>query len=580
MPSQSQRKLKILVLDGGGIKGLSSLIILENIMARVGKKMNKPDLLPCEYFDIIGGTSTGGIIALMLGRMRMPVNKCITEYQELGSVVFGTPRGGLHEYMFDARVLEAQTKKVVKKYLGDENAPLLDPLGDDACKTIVFTLPYKNATPESPEALRTYINDNVNPRPKPWAIWEAVRATSAATTIFEPFAHGQPGRQIHYIDAAFGFNNPAHHVLEEATALWSDTGYLDTQNDVGCFLSIGTGMSNVTRMDNDNIIKALSSKVRKPLQAVEVMKKITTATEPVHRNVSRRFDPPTNGIYQRFNVDQGIQAIKLFEHEKLEEIEVDTDTYTRRTTTQWQLAQAVEVMAALGIRKPEMLEDREEGDEIFALRDGDTDDQKLKERLQALRIKPPDFERHQKHWESRSSARERGSQYYQTLSQEIGSSYMWNGFVQADLLDKRGRCILARRFPGLEESQLCLAGDQAQFAYGTGPESLDTTYHRLTLAHEQLREAFRIYRQLFHTAQQFVGETSVTYCWAAKRMASLLELWGCQGAARDLYMAAWVGKSDKFDAKHWSAKWLEQKIVDLDQTLSEGQHIHGFGARA
>jgi len=71
----------------------------------------------------------------MLGRMRMPVEKCITEYQELGRLVFGVPRGGLHEYMFDARVLEEHTKKVVKKYLGDENAPLLDPLGDDACKT-------------------------------------------------------------------------------------------------------------------------------------------------------------------------------------------------------------------------------------------------------------------------------------------------------------------------------------------------------------------------------------------------------------------------------------------------------------
>jgi calcium-independent phospholipase A2-gamma len=71
----------------------------------------------------------------MLGRMRMPVDKCIAEYQSLGKVVFGKPRGVPHEHMFDAAVLEEQAKQVVKKYLGDENAPLLDPLGEDACKT-------------------------------------------------------------------------------------------------------------------------------------------------------------------------------------------------------------------------------------------------------------------------------------------------------------------------------------------------------------------------------------------------------------------------------------------------------------
>jgi calcium-independent phospholipase A2-gamma len=42
------------------MKGLSSLFILESIMNRLGAKIGRPDLLPCEYFDIIGGTSTGG----------------------------------------------------------------------------------------------------------------------------------------------------------------------------------------------------------------------------------------------------------------------------------------------------------------------------------------------------------------------------------------------------------------------------------------------------------------------------------------------------------------------------------------
>ena len=49
--------LHILCLDGGGIRGLSSLFILRSIME--GINQDKPPK-PCEYFDMIGGTSTGG----------------------------------------------------------------------------------------------------------------------------------------------------------------------------------------------------------------------------------------------------------------------------------------------------------------------------------------------------------------------------------------------------------------------------------------------------------------------------------------------------------------------------------------
>lgn len=188
--------------------------------------------------------------------------------------------------------------------------------------SVVFTLPYKGPTAERPEFLRTYVNDN-DPKPKAWAIWEAVRATSAATTIFEPFVHGPPGSEIRYIDAGLGFNNPSDLVLEEAASLWGDSGYIDTRHDVGCFLTIGTGIGEVTRMDSDTIVKAITARVRKPLQAVKVIKDIATGTEPTHRSVARRFDP-ASGVYQRFNVDQGLQAVTLFDHERREDIAVDT----------------------------------------------------------------------------------------------------------------------------------------------------------------------------------------------------------------------------------------------------------------
>jgi Patatin-like phospholipase len=62
---------RILSLDGGGIRGLSALLILNDILDSVRRKSGNHGLLPCEHFDLIGGTGTGGLIAIMLGRLGM-----------------------------------------------------------------------------------------------------------------------------------------------------------------------------------------------------------------------------------------------------------------------------------------------------------------------------------------------------------------------------------------------------------------------------------------------------------------------------------------------------------------------------
>lgn len=49
--------LRLLALDGGGVRGLSILPILEKLMKTVDPKTPPK---PCDYFDMIGGTSTGG----------------------------------------------------------------------------------------------------------------------------------------------------------------------------------------------------------------------------------------------------------------------------------------------------------------------------------------------------------------------------------------------------------------------------------------------------------------------------------------------------------------------------------------
>jgi patatin-like phospholipase/acyl hydrolase len=73
---ETQKPLRILSLDGGGIRGISSLYIIKEVMAQIKRAQrtaNEPEqaLRPCDVFDLICGTSTGGLIALMLGRLEM-----------------------------------------------------------------------------------------------------------------------------------------------------------------------------------------------------------------------------------------------------------------------------------------------------------------------------------------------------------------------------------------------------------------------------------------------------------------------------------------------------------------------------
>ena len=53
----------LLSLDGGGVRGLSTLYILKSLMIQLNNERAKnslPAVKPCEVFDLIGGTSTGG----------------------------------------------------------------------------------------------------------------------------------------------------------------------------------------------------------------------------------------------------------------------------------------------------------------------------------------------------------------------------------------------------------------------------------------------------------------------------------------------------------------------------------------
>ncbi|KAK3059995.1 hypothetical protein LTS18_009579, partial [Coniosporium uncinatum] len=109
----------VLSLDGGGIRGYSSLLILERLMSEIAiwerstsahadaakeqRSGSEDELLPSHYFDFMYGTSTGGLIATVLGRLRMSVLELVNTYQKLEEDVFHQP-SQLHDYRFRGRI--------------------------------------------------------------------------------------------------------------------------------------------------------------------------------------------------------------------------------------------------------------------------------------------------------------------------------------------------------------------------------------------------------------------------------------------------------------------------------------------
>jgi patatin-like phospholipase/acyl hydrolase len=80
---------RILCLDGGGIRGLSEILILKELMLQV-RLQNGLDYTPepRQCFDVMFGTSTGGLLAVLLGRLGKTLEECEQIYRRLGSQIF------------------------------------------------------------------------------------------------------------------------------------------------------------------------------------------------------------------------------------------------------------------------------------------------------------------------------------------------------------------------------------------------------------------------------------------------------------------------------------------------------------
>jgi uncharacterized protein len=210
---------KLLAIDGGGIRGVLALEVLQRIENLLKTKSGRPDFRLADYFDYIAGTSTGGIIAAGLS-IGMSVKDILGFYQDAGGQMF--VKANLLRrlrYKFEDEPLAAQLKKVFE--VGTT-------LGSEKLRTLLL-LVMRNASTDSPWPISNnpYAKYNDSRRPDcnlKFPLWQLVRASTAAPTFFPPEVIVLPSaapageREFVFVDGGVTmYNNPAFQMFLMAT---------------------------------------------------------------------------------------------------------------------------------------------------------------------------------------------------------------------------------------------------------------------------------------------------------------------------------------------------------------------------
>ncbi|PNY12712.1 tryptophan synthase beta chain 2 chloroplastic-like [Trifolium pratense] len=271
----AKQGLRILSMDGGGMKGLATVQMLKEIEKGTGKRIH-------ELFDLICGTSTGGMLAVSLGMKLMTLEECEDIYKNLGKLVFAEPvpkdneaatwRDKLDQlYKSSSQSFRVvvhgskhsadQFERLLKEMCADEDGDLLI---DSAVKNVpkVFVVStLVNMMPAQPFIFRNYQYPAGTPEVALGAsdssgiavltspmsahvgykrsafigsckhqVWQAIRASSAAPYYLDDFSDDVNRWQ----DGAIVANNPTIFAIREAQLLWPDT-------KIDCLVSIGCG---------------------------------------------------------------------------------------------------------------------------------------------------------------------------------------------------------------------------------------------------------------------------------------------------------------------------------------------------
>lgn len=241
-----QGGFRILSLDGGGIRGAFTAAFLADIEERTNCRI-------CEFFDLVAGTSTGGIIAAALAAGE-PAARIVQFYRERGPAIFVRParpktrmakcrtwlanlclrKTGIDEdWLWSPKYESGPLRDALEEVFGNRTIEELR-----CCRTVI---PSVDLTKGQTVVFKTpHLPDLV--RDRRFRVVDVVLATTAAPTYFP---HATFGVGSAYVDGGVWANNPTMVAVAEALRIGKGCRRPGVDRDVALeaitVLSVGTG---------------------------------------------------------------------------------------------------------------------------------------------------------------------------------------------------------------------------------------------------------------------------------------------------------------------------------------------------
>lgn len=275
---QPKQPRKILSLDGGGIRGVLTLEILLELEKQLQAGLDEDDTFRLsDYFDYIGGTSTGAIIAAGLS-LGMSVQQLLDFYEEKG------------EAMFDKAFLLKRVKyfyndgpllKELKNTFGDGDIDLQS----GAFKTLLLVVTMNRST-DSPWPISNNPDARFNAPDRPDCnlripLYQLVRASTAAPAYFRPetlqWDPKDPDKTFVFVDGGVTpYNNPAFLMYRMATQRPYNLNWQTGEKNL-FIVSVGTG-SAPTPGTYDNLLETLKELPNNLMYTMQVDQDINCRT--------------------------------------------------------------------------------------------------------------------------------------------------------------------------------------------------------------------------------------------------------------------------------------------------------------
>jgi patatin-like phospholipase/acyl hydrolase len=198
---------KILSIDGGGIRGLlpaQFLAQIENSLKEEGKGKWKIH----NYFDLICGTSTGGIIAIALG-LGIPASKIANLYYDHAAEIFGNSKS-IIKNIFKPKYKNKNLERLLKRYFSEYGNKITPKLGHSKTR---LCIPVYDLLNGEPNILKTSHHECLI-RDYKIPAYQAALATASAPTYFKPYdinCDESPDKESYplKLDGGIYANNPS-----------------------------------------------------------------------------------------------------------------------------------------------------------------------------------------------------------------------------------------------------------------------------------------------------------------------------------------------------------------------------------